>query len=194
MDHFATRETLNLKNVARTASIRRVHGMRATRWVMGLLMSAFLVATLFAQESAVPINIQVVLFKKIFMFDKSLQGDPKIVVVYADASQGSKDDIVSAFQQAGLTAFAVKSDQAAARIPEASVVYLAAGAGSAKSLCVRNSLLSISGVTSLVEEGAVAVGIGTESGKPKIVVTLGVLKSEGHELSADVLKMARIIQ
>ncbi len=161
-----------------------------------LCLSLFAVASLRAQANEVPINIQVVLFKKIFMFDKALQGKPQVnvLVIYTDASEESKDEIVAAFQQAGCTTSAVRVEQAGGKMGEASVVYLAKGAGSAKVQCAKAGVLSISGVASLIEGGSVAVGVGTESGKPKIFVSVSTLKAAGHELSADLLNIAHIMQ
>ena len=46
----------------------------------------------------------------------------------------------------------------------------------------------------VAEDGNVAIGIGVEGGKPKIIVNLKQLKAEGQELSADLLKIAKVIQ
>ena len=55
-------------------------------------------------------------------------------------------------------------------------------------------VLSISGVTSNVESGKVAIGLGVEGGKPKIIIHMGQLKAEGQDVSADLLKIATVIQ
>jgi hypothetical protein len=57
-----------------------------------------------------------------------------------------------------------------------------------------NSLLSISGLPELVESGKVSVAIGVESGKPKIMVNMTQTDAEGHEFSAQLLKLARVIE
>ena len=56
------------------------------------------------------------------------------------------------------------------------------------------SILSISGVPELAEKGEVSVALGIENDKPKIIVNLERAKSEGHQLSADLLKLAKIIK
>ena len=138
-----------------------------------------------AQEMAIPANLQAALFKKIFSFDKTLaaKGNFEVAVIGDGA-----DEIVSAFKGAGVNA------KASSDIGGAAVVYVMPGASSVKSQSSAKKALSISGVTSLVENGNVAVGLGVEGGKPKIIIHLAQLKAEGQELSADLLKIAKVIQ
>ncbi len=63
-----------------------------------------------------------------------------------------------------------------------------------KSLCAQNGVLSISGVPSLAEEGNVSIGLGAESGKPRIIINLNRVKSENHELSAQLLESSKIVR
>jgi len=152
-----------------------------------IFMSMISIST-FAQE--VPANLQAALFKKIFAFDKTLQskGNVEVVVLSGD---GSGDAMVSAFKDAGVNAKAVKGDQ----VPGgASIVYVMPGVNSPKQVCAQKGILSISGVAANVETGKVSIGIGTEGGKPKIIIHLAQLKAEGQELSADLLKIAKVIQ
>jgi len=152
-----------------------------------IFMSMISIST-FAQE--VPANLQAALFKKIFAFDKTLQskGNVEVVVLSGD---GSGDAMVSAFKDAGVNAKAVKGDQ----VPGgAAVVYVMPGVSSPKQVCAQKGILSISGVAANVESGKVSIGIGTEGGKPKIIIHLAQLKAEGQELSADLLKIAKVIQ
>lgn len=139
----------------------------------------------FAQET-VPLNIQTVLFKKIFGFDKTLVSKGKIEV----AVLGSGGDAVaSAFKEIGISAKASSGDQ----IPDGTtVVYFTSG--SIKSHTASKGILSISGSSSLVESGKVAIGLGIEGGKPKIIIHMGQLKAEGQELSAELLKISKVIQ
>jgi hypothetical protein len=147
-----------------------------------------------AQEMAVPTDMQAALFKKIFSFDKSLSGTPKVLVLHTDASSGVKDQVIKSFGSVGITAEGIKSDQLAGSVGANTVVYVAPGASSPKALCSSKKALSISGVASLAESGQVSVAIGVEGGKPKIIVNMSQLKAEGHDLSADLLKLAKVIQ
>ena len=136
-----------------------------------------------AQE--VPANLQAALFKKIFAFDKTLQAKGVEVAVL-----GGGDDIVAAFKDAGINVKAVSGNQVPGGV---SVVYVV-GAASTKQQTASKGVLSISGDVSNVESGKVAIALGIEGGKPKIIINMAQLKAEGQELSADLLKIARVIQ
>ncbi|MCX6139198.1 MAG: YfiR family protein [Ignavibacteriales bacterium] len=131
----------------------------------------------------VPATLQAALLKKIFSFDKSLSGKAAIDVVVI----GSADDVVAALNAVGMKA---KSGSEVG----GDVVYVAAGATPPKAASAKAGILSVSASTAFVEKGQVSVAIGLEDGKPKIYVNLGQLKAEKHELSADLLKLAKIIQ
>jgi hypothetical protein len=53
--------------------------------------------------------------------------------------------------------------------------------------------LSISGDPSLAASGDVSVSIGEVDARPQIIVNMSRLKAEGHELSAQLLKLAKIV-
>ena len=148
------------------------------------LLIGLMTVNSFAQDMAVPPNLQAALFKKIFAFNKTLtaKGNVEVAVIGAGA-----DEVVSAFKEAGVNAKAVSE------IGSASVVYVMPGAVSPKAQSASKGVLSISGVPSNAEEGKVAVGIGVEGGKPKIIINMAQLKAEGQELSADLLKIAKVI-
>ena len=140
---------------------------------------------IFAQE--VPANLQAALFKKIFSFDKTLQSKGVDVAVLG----ASSDEIVAAFVGAGVNAKATGGNQVPGGV---SVVYVMPGVGAINKQSAAKGVLSISGDVSNVESGKVAIAIGIEGGKPKIIINIAQLKSEGQELSADLLKIARVIQ
>lgn len=139
-------------------------------------------SNLLAQE--VPANLQAALFKKIFTFDKTLSAKGKVEVVVIGAGG---DAIVSAFKDAGISAKTGDISSAS------SVVYIMPGTSSTKSQTASKGILSISGFSSYVEDGKVAIGLGVEGGKPKIIVNMTQLKAEDQDLSADLLKIAKVI-
>ena len=143
-------------------------------------------ANIYSQE--VPANLQAALFKKIFSFNKTLsaKGSVEIGVIGA-----SGDGIVAAFKEAGINAKAMGGNQITGDV---NVVYVMPGAASTKQQSASKGVLSISGVTSLVENGQVAIGLDIEGGKPKIVINMAQLKAEGQELTADLLKIVKVIQ
>jgi hypothetical protein len=167
-------------------------------WLIGglLFLAFFSARTIYADDMPVPPDMQASLFKKIFGYDKKLStlSEYKIIVAYSDASAGSKDEVVKAFQGVGISARALKADQLAGNIGDVSAIYIAAGAASAESVCQKNQILSITGFPSLVENGTAAIGLGVVESKPKILVHLGKLKAEGHEVSAKLLQLAKVIE
>ncbi len=167
--------------------------MKTFTFILLAVVAALSTEVLHAQRTAVPANLQAAIFKKILGFDKTLQlkGKIEVAMVYGDASV--KDAIIEAFKDLGISAVPLKSDLASANLGGASVVYVAPGATAPRQLCIRDGILSISGVASFVEKGQVSIGISVEGGKPKILIHKGQLKSEGHELSEDILAMARIV-
>lgn len=154
-----------------------------------IILTAVFTSVNFAQEMAVPANLQAALFKKIFAFNKTLQS--KGVDVSVLSADGSGDAVAAAFKDAGINAKSVKG---AAPAAGATVVYVMPGVNPPKQVCAQKGILSISGVASNVETGKVSIGLGLEGGKPKILIHMGQLKAEGQELSADLLKIARVIQ
>ena len=149
---------------------------------------------------AVPTKLQAVLFKKIFHYDKALKSDEpgelKVLVMHTEAGP-LVSEIVQSFAAVGIGAIAVTPATLSQQLLPGSVIYVAPGTAPdvAKKLSAENSLLSITGVPSMVEAGEVSVGVGVkEDGRSEIVVHLGRLKIEGHELSSTLLGLARVIK
>lgn len=143
----------------------------------------------------VPPELQAAIFKKVFSYDKTIQGgEAKMIVAFTDASAGIKDQVVKAFKDSGITVSAVKADQLSGSIGGINVVYIAPGVSGVKQICQKNGILTITGSPSLVEAGEVSVGLSVMDNKPKIIVHLKQLKAEGHELSANLLQLAKVIQ
>lgn len=143
----------------------------------------------------VPPNLQAAIFKKVFSYDKTIEGlNPKILVAFTDESAEVKDKVIKAFKDAGVTVSAVKAEQLSASVSGINVLYIAPGVSGAKQICQKNGILSITGSPALVESGEVSVGLSVLDNKPKIIVHLKQLKAEGHELSAKLLQLAKVIQ
>ncbi len=143
------------------------------------------------------------MFKRIFSYDKDLRGTQKIVViVVAEArSGGGVDKVAAVFREKGLfpavvTAADLTDDLTATLTPKSAVLYVMPGVAydAVKEFAERKGLLSISGVTSLAEAGHVAVSVDVQAGKPQIVVNMPRLVTERHELSSELLNLARVIR
>ncbi len=150
-----------------------------------------------AEDMPLPLDIQTAMFKKIFSYDRALAADDKMKVLVVHADNPSEvERVVSSFTRAGVSSAGVSESELAASIRLASVVYVLPGvsADAVKSFCARNGVLSISGVPSLAEQGHVSIGLGAESGKPKIIINLNRVKRENHELSAQLLELSKIVR
>ncbi len=148
-----------------------------------------------AQEIPVPVQLHVVLLKKVFSLSKTLQGKQlKVVIVFSDASTIVKDEALNGFIAIGIQATACKMPQLAKEADDADVIYIAPGAGAAQKFCEEHGILSITGMPSLTETGKSSVAIGVESGKPKVFINLPRARAEKQEFSSDLFKVAKVFQ
>lgn len=157
-----------------------------------LLFAVLLLSSIntFAQDMAVPPNLQAALFKKIFTFDKTLaaKGDFEVAVL---SGSGSGDAMVKAFKDVGVNAKAFSGNQVPA---SASVVYLMPDVEPTKQVYASKGILSVTGSSFAVEDGKVSIGLGLENNKPKLIINATQLKAEGHELPMEVLKLAIVVK
>lgn len=147
----------------------------------------------------VPAKTQAAILKKILVYDKALQGKTNVrfFLVGSEKNPGAAEEITAALREVGLTVGSARIDELAAKLDDAAVVYVVSGVASAslKRLCVEKKVLSVSGFPGLAESGDVSVAIGLrEDGKPQIVVHLAQTKAEGHEFSAELLKLAKVVR
>ena len=167
-------------------------------------MIVFSASTLFgsAAEMADP-GRQGDMFKRIFSYDKDLRGSGKIVVIVIGESRGGleADKVAAVFREKGffpavVTAADLSDDLTSTLTPQSAVIYVMPGVAydAVKQFAEKKGFLSISGVTSLAEAGHVAVGVGVQGGKPEIVVNMPRLGTERHELSSELLNLARVIR
>jgi len=148
------------------------------------------------QDSAVPADIQVVIFKKVFAYVRTLSpgSSPQVLILYDDGSTGFMDEVRKAFGQVRIEAIPVQEADLSNRIREGSVVYVATPRGSFRQIFQKNRLLSITGLPQLVERGDVSIGLALQDSKPKILVNMSQLRAEGHEVASNLLQLAQLIQ
>ena len=148
-----------------------------------------------AEMMPVPVELQAEIFKRIFSYDKTLSGRLEITVfVVGEAVE--KEKILQAFRSVGVNSLPVSTESLSSQSSKPQAVYLLPGVEPAAvgRFCSDNRALSISGVPSLAGDGSVAVSIGTADNRPQIIVNMSRLKTEGHELSAQLLKLAKVVQ
>ncbi len=148
-----------------------------------------------SEGSVVPLELQVALFKKIIMYDHTLQNiapaDLRLLVL------NGGQDVVRAFAKVGFTATVVTEPELQGVMTSAHVIYLASasGAESARRLCGAYKVLSLGAEADLAVSADAAIAIGVRAdGKPEIVVNLKRLQADGHSLPAGLLSLARVIR
>ncbi len=143
----------------------------------------------------VPFNRQTVMFKRVFEYDRTLAGKSPQVLVVHDGGLAELHDLLASFEFAKIAATPVHYSQLGERIGGASVAYILPGVPASAYLdrCAENAVLTISGLPGLVQKGHVAIAIGAGQGRAEIMVHMGRLKAEKHDISAELLKLARLI-
>jgi len=148
-------------------------------------------------EMPLPHKLQGALFKKILLYDRTLEGREDVAVsVVPGADGGAADDLAAALSDAGLRATVTRSAQLGSSLAGGSVVYLMPGAltPALQELCASRKALTIAGVPSWAERGEVSIALDSADGKPVIVINLKRARNEGHEFSAQLLRLAKVVQ
>lgn len=140
-------------------------------------------------------ELQVILFQKIFKYMNSVEQKkkPKILVVYQQGSSGLKE-IINAFRDEGFTVNSTDKAEFESVISNYQILYLLPGVslGNKKEIPAKNKVLTITGDPYLVAAGDAAVGVGIENSKPAIYLNLTVVKAQAHEVSTDLINLAKI--
>jgi hypothetical protein len=151
-----------------------------------------------ADEMPVPTNLQVALLKKIFDYDRTLptQRAVRVAVVHEGPEGASTRELVKEFRNGGVEATALPVGSLEGSLGSIDVLYVSPGVdpGLVQGWCVRQRVLSVSGLPDLATTGKVSVGIGLKDQKPEILVHIRRVKSEGHELASGLLNLATVIR
>jgi len=151
-----------------------------------------------AQTDEVPLDLQAALFEKIFRYVKTLDRPEEVVVlaVFEEDGRRRAKQVADAFTAIGVDSRPVEVQELGSAIDTGSVLYVLPSASSAEvaALCQERRLLSLSGWSTAVETGAAAVGVRLNDGRPQILVNMKRLERDGHRISADLLKLAKVIE
>jgi len=160
------------------------------------------------QAPAIPASVQLLLFSKIWMFDRSVAENDHIVmaILYQStfrASQEARDQLVEAVRADGLKirCVPVALDDVgnvvnALEHVKADVFYVTEMRGVNILDVVRVSrarhIKTITVTAGYVEAG-IAIGLRVRNDKPVIVVNLSAAKAEGSDLTAQLLRVSTVI-
>ena len=168
-----------------------------------LLLCLALAAPVAAEEMPVDSVQQCTMFKRIFSYDKHLRNTDNIVVlVVGQTSDGADvESVAAAFRGKGMypvnvTVESLDADLTATLSPQSTVVYVMPGVDytTVVDFAASRGFLTVSGLPSLAETGKVSVSVDVSGGRPRVVVNMARLGAEGHEISAELLKLARVIR
>jgi hypothetical protein len=187
------------------------HARGSCRIVLALLLmlSSLIMHPAHAGEvSPIPARVQMLLFSKIWMFDRSVaENDPIVMAVLYQstfrASADAKDLLIEAVRSEGLkiqcVPVALDDVQHTAhrlRAVQADVFYVTDMRGidivDVVGVSRSRKIKTITVVGRYLEAG-VAIGLRVRSDKPLIVVNLNAAKAEGSDLTGHLLKSATII-
>jgi hypothetical protein len=173
-----------------------------------VILSTAISPAAYGETSPIPARVQMLLFSKIWMFDRSVIENDEIVmaVLYQStfrASADAKDQLIEAVRAEGLKIRCVpvalddvENISRALEGVKAAVFYVTEMRGINILDVVRVSrarqIKTITVVAGYVEAG-VAIGLRVRNDKPAIVVNLKAARAEGSDLTAQLLKVATII-
>jgi hypothetical protein len=173
-----------------------------------IVLSMAIMPSAGAEPSPIPADVQVLLFSKIWLFDRSVADNRQIVmaVLYQStfrASSEAKDQVIEAVRTEGLKVRCVpvalddvEHTAQALQSVTADVFYVTEMRGinilDVVTVSRARHIKTITVVARYLDAG-VAIGLHVRSDRPVIVVNLGAAKAEGSDLTGQLLKVATII-
>lgn len=191
------------------------HRSRA-RLMVGLLLAGFAPRALAAQEVAVPVAIQVPILVKILNFDRRLAERAGSTLVVGVLFQGHyrtsanvADEVCRSVQQlpagalgalriscVGIDLDAISTLDSSLRRNRVQVLYVsplrAVALGGVISASRAAQITTLTGVPRYVETG-LAIGVDMKGERPEIVINVAASRAEGADLTAHLLKLARVV-
>lgn len=192
---------------------------RPLAWLTFVMVAVLGASSLRGESGSAADGSQGTVFKKVLAYDRTFQRSRELHVFIVGATKGERevDELAKGFREVGIRATIVwKSESIELRSGdkivvvsgqggthsdenwtlENSVVYFLPGieVTGPKQFCTDAGVLSISGTPSLSEAGHVSVSTDPEAGGSQIVVNLSRMKEEKHELSAELLRISRVVR
>ncbi|MBN1755399.1 YfiR family protein [bacterium] len=167
------------------------------------------------EEMLVPMDMQVPTLMKILKYDRNIeergQQGLTIGVIYLPEdpeSQSQHNEFLASFESLRskrilnlpvncVSIAGVSNLEEALRTKKVNLIYVTSGLYQhlplINRISAKNQILSLTGTPEYVDVG-IAVGLGVEEGKTKILINLDRSKAEGANFSANLLKLAQVVR
>lgn len=142
-----------------------------------------------------PESIQAALFMKLLAFHKGIASGSRVVVYVAQAPEFAKELRKGVGKKIGAAELAEVLEGSDVPDRKPSAVYIGSEklVASLTAYTREHDLLSITGAPELVESG-ISLGVGTEDGKPTVLINTTASKEEGAEWDPAVFKIATTVK
>ena len=152
-----------------------------------------------AAQSQISAPLRAAIIKKVISYDKTLPAttNATVFVYYSGATSNEANELTGALTRAGVATQAVASeDDLKRRSADVKVLYVLADDAPAgvRNYCKQTHCLSMTSSIAMVEQGDASVAIAALNGKPQLAVHMKRLSDEKHDLSAEMLQLARVIR
>ncbi len=157
------------------------------------------IALIVAQAMPVPLELQAAILTKVLAYDQTLEqrGGGRLVLIVQAGKTAEAEVLARAFANVGTQTKVVTVAELDAAAAGAAAIYVwpDVPATEAARLAQKHGLLTMTGQPALVANGTLAVGLDlNEARRPQIIVHMARLKTEGHQLAAAVLRLAKRIE
>lgn len=167
--------------------------LRSRRILSVLLILPFFCLMAEAQNGQLKPAVEVMMFKKVFKYVTTLRKSPSILILH-DSRTSKPDEILDAFKSEKFFAATTPSNDVESVISNFDVIYLMPGIKVAplKDFFIKKKVLVITGDPGLVSSGLAALAIASEKKHPVICLNPLFLASCGHEVSVELINLAKV--
>lgn len=164
------------------------------------------IAPSYSNEKSITLDIQSLILLKTISYDRTIQGNEvNIAVIFDPANSNSinsKDQIIDNIKvlKQGIKNKVIKvnpvSFNSISSSKSADIYYLTKDLPSSSSISQasrNNKIITWSVDSSDVRQGNASISVINKNNRPKLLINIRTLRSEGHDLSSQLLKLSEII-
>ncbi len=159
-----------------------------------MILLLFYSLSLSSDNMVIPMRIQAALFAKIISHDNSLKDKDKVrlLVVYDNSTSKLKDECLNVFRKASFEVGCSTVEKLSTNISNYDVIYFMPNLTYLASSYRDYKKLSIAGVSKSTEKGEITIGLGLVQDLPRVFINISTLEKEGHDLSPNILQIAKV--